>query len=409
MGDPNKPENIKNEEGFDIKKSLDNKKFLDFLTEHPDYRAFNMTDSNEMQKKYETFETSIRVADKYQKIFGEKVKEEIGFKLSPEDLEIVGIEINKMAQTDPEGLITLEKTIEDFEKLPREIVNLQNQINEKVRIEKGTSADLVKLKEDLVFDRSSVDLAKETVGLRGLLRRFSEPFLDVDGKSKNLDQEISKDIIKVRYAETKFNKAGLNLLAQDIDSRIADLGSRIDDVKKLEGLRSESLKVYLEQRSKLFEHMRGLKGSAELIKTKVQEQMDQVLAVQTSSGLEKAQTSLERISKANSEGEITQGSVKESGIEKDQVKINQGLERLISEEISLNVNGLNIGNGAYSRLEKGLKSILELEKLGSNNREDARQFVIDTLKATAKSLDLNKSDNRAKELMLRHIISTLQK
>ncbi len=409
MGDPNKPENIKNEEGFDIKKSLDNKKFLDFLTEHPDYRAFNMTDSNEMQKKYETFETSIRVADKYQKIFGEKVKEEIGFKLSPEDLEIVGIEINKMAQTDPEGLITLEKTIEDFEKLPREIVNLQNQINEKVRIEKGTSADLVKLKEDLVFDRSSVDLAKETVGLRGLLRRFSEPFLDVDGKSKNLDQEISKDIIKVRYAETKFNKAGLNLLAQDIDSRIADLGSRIDDVKKLEGLRSESLKVYLEQRSKLFEHMRGLKGFAELIKTKVQEQMDQLLAVQTRSGLEKAQTSLERISKANSEGEITQGSVKESGIEKDQVKINQGLERLISEEISLNVNGLNIGNGAYSRLEKGLKSILELEKLGSNNREDARQFVIDTLKATAKSLDLNKSDNRAKELMLRHIISTLQK
>ncbi|MDQ5893251.1 MAG: hypothetical protein QG640_262 [Patescibacteria group bacterium] len=86
-----------------------------------------------------------------------------------------------------------------------------------------------------------------------------------------------------------------------------------------------------------------------------------------------------------------------------QDKIDEAVEKKVSEEIMTAIMAQPLGNGAFSKLEKSLGDYLESEKMGSKEGDELREMIIESIEEAAENLTAD-IEGKAKKLMLFRIL-----
>ena len=398
----------KEKKDFDMKKALDNAKFLSFLSKGVDSSDLVMTDIEAISAKFERFEKKEALLGKYKEIFGGKVKSEtagenrVGITLSEADFASVNEYFEEIALNNPEKFSKIEKTLGDFEALPGIIKTLEDAIKER-----GTPETLGVNREELVKEKYVVDLTGQNVGMKRIQRFFDNVFKKKSPEYKK--QAIAKEAFEKKYGWEKLTSDGVEGISKDLGDKIAGIDQTISDVKVLEGSLKHAQESFAKLRGELFEGMKGFSEVIKVISRKLAEQVGQLRARETIDGQEMAGKRLGEIKKVNETGEILAGAMNEDVVSGTGNKIDEKIEELVLNNVSAAVENLNLGNGAYSKLEKSLNSIISKETLGSKNKEETKIFIVGTLEGVMNDiLDPNKEEDKQKKLMLQHIISTIK-
>lgn len=393
---------------FDMKKALDNAKFLNFLSKGADSNDLVMTDIEAISAKFERFEKKEALLGKYKEIFGGKVKSEtagenrVGITLSEADFASVNEYFEDIALNNPEKFSKIEKTLGDFEKWPSVIKQLEDQIKEK-----GNSEVLKAQKEGLVEEKYVVDLTRENVGMKRIHRFFDNVFKRKSPEYKK--QATAKDAFEEKYTWKKLTSDGVEGISKELGDKIAATEVMIRTVLNFEEALELANTRFGEIRIELFEEMKGFSEVIKIISLKLAEQVGQLRTKETVDGQEMAGKRLGEIKKVNENGEILAGAMNEDVIPGTGNKIDEKIEELVLGNVSAAVKSLSLGNGAYSKLEKSLNSIISKETLGSKNKEETKTFIVETLEGVMNDiLDPSKEEDKQKRLMLQHIISTIK-
>lgn len=393
---------------FDMKKALDNAKFLNFLSKGADSNDLVMTDIEAISAKFERFEKKEALLGKYKEIFGGKVKSEtagenrVGITLSEADFASVNEYFEEIALNNPEKFSKIEKTLGDFEALPGIIKTLEDAIKER-----GTPETLGVNREELVKEKYVVDLTGENVGMKRIQRFFDNVFKKKSPEYKK--QAIAKEAFEKKYGWEKLTSDGVEGISKDLGDKIAGIDQTISDVKVLEDSVKHAQESFAKLRGELFEGMKGFSEIIEKIKDKLAQQVQELRTKETIDGQEMAGKRLGEIKKVNETGEILAGAIDEGEITVGESAIDEEIERLVTEQIATTINNMSLGNGAYSKLEKSLQAILSKETLGSKNKEDTKLFMVKALEDSIREvIDVSTNEGKQKRLMLQHIISTIK-
>ncbi|MEK7463843.1 MAG: hypothetical protein AAB610_01840 [Patescibacteria group bacterium] len=86
-----------------------------------------------------------------------------------------------------------------------------------------------------------------------------------------------------------------------------------------------------------------------------------------------------------------------------QDRLDEAVEKKVSEEIMTAIMAQPLGNGAFSKLEKTLGDYLESEKMGSKEGDELREMIIESIEESAENLRTD-IEGKAKKLMLFRIL-----
>ncbi len=389
---------------FDVKKALDKKGFVEFLAAHPDSEHNQMTNPEEIEAKFETFERVGILSKKYKEVMSGKIQEEMGLKLSPEDFECVDSSFQEMAINNPDELLKIEDTLKNYQELPVLIASLNKEIHDIG----GTSEALRGKKDNIESEKDLMEKAIKTVGFGRIKRIFQK--ISGTGDANQLKEEWhARESIKEKYGDKFLNKDTMNTSIDGFKSSISDLEEKIEKVSGIEQEMSANIAKLIQKRHELFEGMRGFDGVIKIIKKRVEEQMDDLLKNgKNIKDFEKAHDRLAKLRGANEGTDLTSGILKEEGFETDQEMIDEQLRRLVTSEIYNTIENAKLGQGSFSKLEKDLNTIMKKKTLGSIDEEKTKEFMVDVLNDALDNLDMDKTEDKAKRLMILRIISTFE-
>jgi hypothetical protein len=389
---------------FDVKMALDKKGFAEFLVSYEGSENLEMTNAEEIKKKFETFERVETLSKKYIEIMSGKIQEEMGLKLSPEDFECVDSSFQEMAINNPDELLKIEETLKNYQELPLQIAALENDI---CKIG-GSVEQLTDKRNTIASEKDLIEKALKTVGFGRIKRIFQK--ISGTGDARQLKEEWdARESIKEKYSDDFLNKETMNASIDGYTNSISKLEDKIKNISDLVKSREELVGKFNKKRTELFEEMKSFDGVIKIIKKKVGEQMNNLLlSGEDMKDFEKVHDRLAKLRQANEGTGLTGGILKEGGFDSDQAIIDEELGGFITEQIYNTIDNVKLGNGAFSNLEKGLNKIIKRETLGSKNKEETKMFMKEELYAVIQTLDMTKTEDKAKRLMILRIISTFE-
>ncbi len=409
MPDPTKKaETIAVPEGFDIDKALNTKGFLEFLGKHPDAAEFDMKNGEEVSKRFETFQKKESVKGGLKDLYVKHIQEEMGIKLSPEDLEAIEGEIETRAINSPEDVVARGTELAQFAEVTKSMTEAWNELNQLGYFEaEGNIEGLKKMIETVSAEKSSITLVKDYVGFFGNAH-FLKDILTMPRPSLGMLKDINATRAQV---ETKYgtnDKKKLAGIEKNLEDTLAQYNERIAKMTEVAGRYTVAQEGFANLQKNLLGEMAGFKAFTGIVQRKAQGALDEMMAKGTLSSFDKAQAQLEKLKAAREKSETGVDPLEGMDEEMFQQMLDAAAEEKVKDHITEAVLNAKMGNNALSNLEKSLSTFITKENVGSKDAEESRQFVLDTISEIREELGDNE-EARMKKVMLARVLVKLQK
>ncbi len=386
---------------FDVDKALDKKGFAEFLAAHPDVADFDMSDSESIQSRFETFQVKESVSKGLQNLFRNQIRENLGVKLDSSDLRSIDAHLQELAIENPEEILGLQKKLTVFQEMPGQIKELETQL-----ATLGNSQELSAKLESLKTDKRSLESVEKYSGFWGRLKMgFQINFCRSLEKSRELEgHKQSLEIAKDRFDKLDSDQAGLMLV--ETNKQIEEVNKTLETISKVEGWKVLAQEMFNNSRKNLLEGIVGISGITESIKRRAMAQMESALASGKLRILDQAEQDFTKLQKASES--LGFGIDVLDGKEEDlRSRLDTATENAIGTKIHETISNVKLGEGAMTRLERSLEQLIGREKIGSKVGVEAREFVVQLLGEIVEQLDTSLPGIAAKKLMCARIIGKL--
>jgi hypothetical protein len=379
-----------------IDEAINTKGFLEFMTAHSGSRPEDINDPKLVAERFETFKRKEEVKKEVLNIFGEQIEKDFDIRLDAKDKESIGAYIDKQAIEDPKKLEKLRDLIGLFRTLPNQIANLTSQIKNL-----GTTPEQIAKQRELESDLEKMELVKEGnrwSGTNRLLHRFlPKKWGGNEEIVKNTQELVGKHGAEIKSAE------GFDNATNKIKAQIAEIEKNLELTGKLEDAQDKFDTV----RNLLLRESSEISELVESIKKRVKEKLEGKL--KSSDTSTKSAGTQEEFAKfvqtsVNTETNITPLTQEE--LNAYQKRLNDQIEKQVSAEImeffttKIDASSTN----RFSKLEKYIEPYINLDKLGSGDKEKARAIIKKALTDSVASIDKS-PDSDIRRMMVARIIA----
>ncbi len=397
--------------GFDLKKALNTKGFVEFLVANPDVKESDMTNAELLGKKFETFEIKDKVAKGLKELYGGQIKTEMGITLDSQELTLIDKHIEKIAISNPEKLQDLFDQQTMFTELPKQVKGLEDEFTKLANVDVlgGRLNEFIK-------DKANLDL---TANFRGVVGGSKFVFKTIRGGFKmvigNKEESSQMDEVGQAHKELnakfgKFKEKSVGKVTSEVEAGIAEIEATIAKITDLQKMKEGKLEWFGKLRKTLLSEAGQINGLSALIHEKVTEKFKGLLndnVEKTVKSLESAQELLEKYKTVAEKSEMGINPFKSGKDEQmTQRYIDSDFTQVIGSELNKAIRGTSLGDNALTRLENALKPIIEKKKIGSNENDKALEVVIDSLNSVMAGLPMT-NEGKAKRFLLNHILSNL--
>lgn len=404
-------------EKFSVDAALNKKGFAEFLAKHPDAADFDMANEDELEKRFEAFEQSTKLAEELKALYRDQIEKEMDIKLDQKDLASVDVYIEEIAINDRGELERLFNRLDYFKQLPKEIETLEKELSDVTK--EGDADTLSALEGTLQGDVDKFVAVKGYLGGIGTIKLFyhtarrfvSKRFFDeeyngiadLDGKkaaAKDLKNKYEYDLAKVGAKEVENN---LRRQLVDIDITLATISS-------IERRKTYATETFDNLRKRIFGEIGEINNLKKAIEKKAKEELEGLLAKTDVASLERAAQRHKKLSEVKDTTETGVDPLKDLKPDDYKVQVETKIREKISDDILDRVNKAKLGSNALRNLEKSLEDMLKRAVVGTKVDAEARKFIIDRLDEAAINLGLRgDAESHAKRLILNRIIIKLQK
>ncbi|MCX6716414.1 MAG: hypothetical protein NTV72_00610 [Candidatus Taylorbacteria bacterium] len=434
MADPNKnvpnsaeaPSPVVEKPKFDIRKALDTKGFLEFLTkvQEKNGEVLDMANEGAIGEKFEAFTVKEKVKAGVKNLYQTSIKSEFGVTLEAADLRSVDDHWDALAIADPEKVMEMNDKLKDYVELPKQIKAAETELallggeedaQKSLEEAKKLAEALLQAKNYSGFfggTKFGFLLIKAVVGELGNLllnrnNKFGDYAADV------YDVLISRRTVKDKYGKD-VNREKMAKEVPIVEKQITQIQETLKSIKDITTRKEESAKQFAKLRKELIGGVAGFNTINEVVKRKTKEKLDGFLKVVSLPNIKSAQTTFDNLKKAieNTETGLnpldsTPNSINPEVFQKD---IDTGVDLQMNMDIGNALAAVKLDeSGSFSKLEKALKKdILEKDKIGSKEGEELRDFIVSKLEAAGSALN-NSSVDKAKKMMVSVIIANLKK
>ncbi len=409
------------QEKMTIDRAMNAKGFAEFLADHPDADSFDMSNEEEVGKRFEVFKMVEEVGKEMKEIYAGHIQKEMGIRLERDDLFCIDDYLDTLAIENPEELKEMQGKFAAFKALPQEINKFERELS-RLGVAPALSTQLDTMREDWqnlqkvkgdISDVGKTKLAFETV----FTFAKSMPMLLEILPGVNMSREYKAEVIHDRQRVTgrwdalkavkeKFGE----LEPEDVAKKMAGLEEQITTIEntlasidELEQFKSLSEQMFGDVKKKVLGGITEIAGLSEAIQRKAQDQLVGLTNKGTFAALTQAQKrfdTLKAAAESNEEGINPIGSIDEEGFQRS---VDEALKVKASNEIMSIVMRTKMGDNALTRLEKALGPFLKNDKIGSKEGDEAKKFIVGALNEVAENLDTS-NESRAKRLMISRII-----
>jgi hypothetical protein len=410
-------------ETFDAVEAMNTAGFVEFLAKFKDSETFDTEDKETIKVRFEAFKTKREASSKLSSVFKAELGNQ-GLDVEFKDAELaphIGERMEAMAHENPEKVNEIFAAVTEYESLLMQIMAAKKRVTEMAQ--KGnleTSLEALKEKQRVLETASesnlltplfakyesfafrvSVDfardwLAKNTGEPPVSSRAKMEAFVKERGNERRLNDAR---IAVVRDYAIELSGTAIEAALEKTKKEIEDMSTQIESLNRLEKEFGGAQKRFLEIRELLLAGIGTNDALKEIAKKKVKDR----LAVLMNSDPEKAQDLFENVLKVDNNNAF--------GIDYldgKQAEMQKEIEKRIDERVSADMKSVvektPFGTKAYDKLAKSLEGFLKKNKLGTKEGDEARSFVLDTLKTIAK--DIMPKD-KARGLLIRFMLARL--
>lgn len=352
------------------------------------------------QSLHETYDKADKVKNDLKNLFREDVSGLVT--LEGADFASIDTYIDGKMLEGPEKIKKLVEEIESVKKDAAEIKEKETKIKDLSKKRDNEIATFIKDKKALytkaLASEESKDVAKD-------IMRQHKKFNLISPKSwKVWTEKGAKKIITDELAILNNNGEAIARAAgkgQELDVQIAELDVAQKDQK--EG--------YMGLKATLLQNSEYATSVHTATQRKIKARVIGVLNDPTKdlSKLDKEQAVLGRVAAQKESGDSFD-YLSDVDFEQLQKNIDQEAEATAKREVDKKLDDLKIDSaGAFSSLEKGLNPYMQRGGLGSKEKDEAREFILTTLKD--KLANLKRSvliDNKAKAILLSNLIRKME-
>ncbi len=378
-----------------IDEAVNTKGFLEFMSAHPNSNPEDINDPKLVAERIETFRRKEEVKSEVVSIFSEQIEKDFDIRLDTKDKESIGAYIDKQAIGDPGNIERLGELISRFKALPNEIASLTGQIKNLGTIEEQESK-VTKLKTDAEQLKIVRD-GNRFMGASRLIKRLFPKKFDKDDTNP-----VDKKMIEEYGNKIKLS-AGLESVSQNIQSKIDEIEKNLQFTYDLK----DAISKFDAARSDLLTESSKISELVESIKRRVREKLENKLKLSDTST--KSAGTQEEFAKfvqtsANTETNIT--PLTQAELDDYQKQLNNQIEKQVSDEImeffttKIDASSTN----RFSKLEKYIEPYINLDKLGSGDKEKARAIIKKALTDSVASIDKS-PDSDIRRMMVARIIA----
>lgn len=411
-------------DNFDIDKAMKVVGFSEFLAKFPDYGTFNMEDQAFVAQKFETFRVKVRVEQELKRIYTKQIEEEMGVKLSDEDLDCVKADIEKKALEDFPALLALAQQIDGFNNLPKKIKELSEQF--------ASLGNVKDQKETLSLKREvqdKVELARDMQTFFGKARTYTEYYANAlptmfmsyfTGKpdKENITRAAEEKMrIEANQELTalygRMNEANLEYISTSVGKDIKEIESTLKKIEEVEQLRAQAEVQYSGMKTVIQESISNYAGLQMIVQTKIKNQFLEMTKGKTLEAVEKGQDFVSKLRGVNittKTGINTFQAFEDKGITDDvlEKQLNDGIIQYSAEKIREAIKTTKMEKNPLENMEKTLDVWLKKQRIGSKEGDEAKEFVRSTIEDARNRLS-DSPEDRVKKIVLARILIKLKK
>jgi hypothetical protein len=386
---------------FDPKDALNKRGFASFLAKHRDADNFDMSDVDEVEKRYAVFVQKEEVAQAFKDIAKQKIKTEWKMTIGNDELSAIDAKIEKMAVESPEELARFNDQMQRFNELPG-LIEAQKKELEKL----GSLEEAQRILAESEKSKDILDKAEEQFKWGGKVKMWANLAFG--------DLELFKEKYnKVKDVEERFGKTDrtkYKVVSDMTDNKIAEFNEKILEIR-IDTVALRSIEIQFDiVRKEINETIGSIAEIAQLIKAKVKTGLDRALDGHDLFAVLKAHEDFQYYAETSQTSE-TGINAFEDDAARDQFGegFERNIEELVYQEVYLKINDFRLGNNDYSRLCETLSAITKIDKLGSKEGNDAKRFIIDQLKQAAFNLDDADPEKGAKKILVNSLTKEMEK
>jgi hypothetical protein len=404
-------------EKFGVDAALNKKGFAEFLAKHPDAATFDVVDEGELEKRFEAFEKSTKLAEELKVLYRDQIEKEMDIKLDQKDLASVDVYIEELAIRDQGELERLFNRLYYFKKLPEEIEGLEKELTDLTK--NGDADTLSALEGTLEGDVDKFKAAKGYLGGIGQIKLYyhtvarylTKTLSDKDYEGvKELDvKKEAASHLKGKYKD-ELAKVGAREVENNLRRQLADIDITLGTISTIERRKTSATETFDNLRMKIFGEIGEITDLKKAIERKAKEELEGLLAKTDVKSLERAAQRHKKLSEVKDNTETGVDPLKDLKPNDYKDKAETKLREKISDDVLERVNKAKLGSDALRNLEKSLEDMLNRTEVGTKKGAEARSFIIDRLDEVAINLGLkNDAESHAKRLIVNRIIIKLQK
>ncbi len=414
-------------QAFDAKKAMNTEGFPQFLGKHPDAKTFDSTDMEALKERFEIFTAKETVKREVKSIFIKNIQEEMGFRLSREDLAAADAHFDTLAIESPEEIYTLRERIREFRELPKDINELEGQL-----AALGGGAELPAKLEGLKAERASLDKAKGAFGFLGKTKMWTKvlgsaigvasSFIvsPISGKAEGILHDMidvtGGTIEKISAARRlqkehkakgeKLDKKKFNGISNRVDEQMKAVAETIAAINMRNQVRAVALEMYGNARAEIMGSISGIAEIAEAVQSRAEQHMNELSGKNSLKALEEMQRRYAEWVDMAESPDAAISVVEGHDIEAIKKNMDERIEKKAGEEIVNAVLTCKLGANTLDRLEQSLKGYVDRERIGSREGDEVRAFVQDALEKAVDGLP-DTTEGNAKRMLVSHILITL--
>lgn len=416
-------------EGFDAEEAMNDREFVEFLAQFDDAETFDVDDLEQLKVRFDAFSNVHETSAKLPVFLRTEIQSQgIGMDFDSVLEEQIGARMEQIAHEDPEKLNEIADAMEEFEGLYEEIKRSEERVAGFYK--KGDLEDAI---EELYKKKETLMKAAETeefltgAGFASravaLYERFAFGFsvehakewlANNEGSPTVTTREEMEAFVAERSAARERHEARIAVQRdysiepdrKAIEKALSDtefqIEQRFKQLKTLERLESEdsSNKARFEALRELL--LAGI-GANDHIRDSAKRLAAQKLSDLMDSDPEQAQTFFDNLRTVSADNSFDIDYIE--GRDKElQAEIDARIEDRLMQDMREVIETSHFGGRPYDKLARSLERFLAKERLGSKEGQDAKDFVLDTLREIA--ADISPKD-KARGILLRFLLARL--
>ncbi len=400
---------------FDLKKSINNKEFLNFLSNYEDAAELDLSEANraEIEKRYRAFESKEYISGEMTQLYKEELEPAFGIKLNKTNLEAIDEYLANEALKDPARLNERAGELKNFFELKKDREDLEKEITFLGGEENSEAAskELARMRAEAEKKR---EIGKWSVGWRGFLNPKNSEIVrgliaTVGLLAPSLKAITGGQEGSIRKEFRSSDKEARLGLFQGIEEKIDNLKKKEEFLKNYPTMKAATEAYFNNLKKEFFENFEPAKAIIEETSSAVAHEMAEFLTKEQASTnpmnvLEGAHRYAEKLQKSRAELPI--GDLRSLPIKAFREEIDSRFELVIVDSIAKAVSEFAIKNKPLDEMRKSLKAYLSKESLGSKDRAGVKDFASRVLATEIAKLSEGKGKGYKEKIMLLRVILT---